>query len=312
MTINRSKSNKIKRNKTKRRRQTKNKRRRQHGGTVKEYMYTPGSKDILKEGILPTSVLIPGYSEIVNMMEEYVNNESESEKLKKGIKKKEVHLLTDCSLQTQIDKSKIIVLRKEDKTRLWVRLNNSAIECTPEQYYAFASHNFRIFIEDMLEWNPFLNLPEHKKKEGYGNELYGTTTPHIYGSDKTFIDYKWWEPQIWWTEYKGTEPFITAAATAVEEAAAQPPSQSPPPVDVTLLLQPPQLTLNRQLSDVTTSISSNLTLAKSSLQDLIRKSKEKYKYNDVSSKIEELTSSVKMLTLITPQIDALLQQSPSQ
>jgi hypothetical protein len=236
MTINRSKSNKIKRNKTKRRiqtknkrrRQTKNKRRRQHGGTT--YQYTPGSKDILKEGILPNPVLIPGYSEIVDMMKEYEDPLGsdgrfiiQSNKIKEDIKKKEVHLLTDCSLQTQIDERKIIVLRKQDKTKLvFIKLDNNAIECTPEQYYAFASHNFRIFIRDILQWNPFLNLPEHKKrKEQQGWQGYGN--PHTYSSTKIFKDNDddWWNNQEWWTQYKGTDEFITAvaeAAAAAEEA----------------------------------------------------------------------------------------------
>jgi hypothetical protein len=171
MTINRSKSNKIKRNKTKRHRQTKNKRRRQHGGT--KYQYNPDSQTILKPGSVPNPVLIPGYSEIVDMMEEYEdprdsNNRFiiQSKKLKDDIKEKEVHPLSDCSSETEIDKSEIIVLRKEDKTRFGFTLNNSAIECTDDQYYALASHNFRIFIQDILQWNPFLNLPQHKKKRG--------------------------------------------------------------------------------------------------------------------------------------------------
>jgi len=304
MTRSRSKSNKIKRNKTKRHRQTKNKRRRQHGGTVKEYMYTPGSEDILKEGILPKYVLIPGYSEIMDMMGVYVNNESESEKLKKGIKEKEVHLLTDCSSQTRIDESKIIVLRKPDEKGLFFKSNNSAIECTPQQYYALASHNFRIFIENILGWNPFLNLPEHKKKEGYGHDWYGTATPHIYGSDKIFIHDSWWNEQGWWTHYKRTQEFITAAEEAPPSSSSLQSSSSP--VDLSQIVTQPQ-PLNTQLNIVTRLINNNLSLANSSLQDLIRKSKEKDKYKDINSKIQVLTSNVKTLTHITLQIDALLQ-----
>ena len=231
MTINRSKSNKIKRNKTKRRRQTKNKRRRQtknkrrrqHGGT--KYQYNPDSQTILKPLSVHNPVLIPGYSEIVDMMEEYEdpldsNNRFiiQSKKIKEDIKEKEVHLLTDCSSETEIDKSKIIVLRKEDKTRLWIRLNNSAIECTPEQYYAFASHNFRIFIEDILQWNLFLNLPfpRDKKVQHPGSQSY-----HLHVSkDTIFKKDEWWVNQEWWTKYKEIDYFKEQVLAAAEEAAA--------------------------------------------------------------------------------------------
>jgi len=234
MTINRSKSNKIKRNKTKRRRQTKNKRRRQtknkrrrqHGGT--KYQYNPDSQTILNPVSVPNPVLIPGYSEIIDTMQEYEdprdsNNRFiiQSKKIKEGIKEKEVHLLTDCSLQTQIDENKIIVLRKEDKKIPFFKLNNSAIKCTPEQYYAFASHNFRIFIEDILKWNPFLNLPfpRDKKVQHPGSQSY-----HLYVSkDTIFKKDEWWNQQEWWTKYKEFDYFkeqVLAAATAAEEATA--------------------------------------------------------------------------------------------
>jgi hypothetical protein len=77
-------------------------------------------------------------------------------------------------------------------------------------------------------------------------------------------------------------------------------------VDVTSLIRQP---LNTQLTIVTSSIDQNLKLANSLLKDLIQKSKEKDKYNDINSKIQELTSSVQTLTLITPQIDTLLKDT---
>ena len=125
-----SRSNRLKRNKTKRyrqtknkrRRQTKNKRRRQHGGD--EYQYTRDSQTILKTGSVTNSVtnsvLIPGYSEIMDMMKEYEHDESE--KLNEGIKQKDVQLIRECSLPSSIESSlpegTIIVLRKEDKKNL--------------------------------------------------------------------------------------------------------------------------------------------------------------------------------------------------
>ena len=130
MTRSKSKSNRFKKNKTKRyrqtknkrRRQTKNKRRRQYGGA--EYQYTQDSQTILKPGSVSDPVLIPGYSEIMDMMKVY--EPDESEKLNEGIKQKDVQLIRECSLPSSIEKGKIIVLRKQFKV---FAINNS-IECT--------------------------------------------------------------------------------------------------------------------------------------------------------------------------------------
>jgi hypothetical protein len=178
----------------------------------------------------------------MDMMEEYddplgSNNHYiiQSKKLKDDIKKKEFHKLNDCSSQTQIDESKIIVLRKQDKTRLgFIKLDNTTIECTDDQYYALASHNFRIFIQDILQWNPFLNLPQHKKKEEQQG-WQGYSGPHKYSSEMTFTTDAWWNKQKWWTDYKGTaeaaEESRRAAAAAAEarRAAAQELTSSPQP-----------------------------------------------------------------------------------
>ena len=155
--MTRSKSNRLKRNKTKRyrqtknkrRRQTKNKRRRQHGGEVKKYLYTPqrkyileSTKELVYEDVLKPG-LIPGYSEIMDMMLEY-ERYNENEFIEK-IKQRDVEMLSDCSSGNTIAESKIIVLRKENKTLLLIKLGNNSIKCFPDQYNAFASHNFRIF-----------------------------------------------------------------------------------------------------------------------------------------------------------------------
>jgi hypothetical protein len=223
MTRSRSKSNGFKKNKTKRyrqtknkrRRQTKNKRRRQHGGT--KYQYTQGSQIILKPGSVSDPVLIPGYSEIMDMMQEYETDESE--KLNQGIKKKDVQLIRECSLPHSIEEGKIIVLRKKQFNFF---SNNSSIECDPNQYYALASYNFKIFIEDILGWNPFLNLPKKPIKiDKTSLQIYGGPGPHVYESDRKFKKDGWWNEQGWWINYQISDDFneqVSAAARATAEA----------------------------------------------------------------------------------------------
>ena len=229
-----SKSNRLKRNKTKRYRQTKNKRRRQHGGEVKKYFYTPDSATILKPESVTSPVLIPGYSEIVDMMQEYETDESE--KLNEGIKQKDVQLLNQCSLPSSIPEGKIIVLRKEDKKNLFgFRVNNSSIKCDPDQYYTLASHNFKIFIKDILGWNPFLNLPKKQKKKD--TTYHVNNNPHVYSSEQNFKKDDWWNQQTWWLDYKGT---LAPAAPQPPSPAAAHPSSSSQPVDLSQE-PPPQL-----------------------------------------------------------------------
>ena len=229
-----SKSNRFKKNKTKRyrqtknkrrrqtknkrRRQTKNKRRRQHGGA--EYLYTRDSQTILKPGSVSDPVLIPGYSEIMDMMKVY--EPDESEKLKIGIKEKDVQLIRECSLPSSIEEGKIIVLRKEDKKFVSFILKNSSIECDPSQYYDLASYNFKIFIEDILGWNPFLNLPKKPIKiDTTPHQIYGGPGPHVYKSERLFKDNRWWNEQGWWINYQISDDFneqISRAATTRAEA----------------------------------------------------------------------------------------------
>jgi hypothetical protein len=225
MTRSRSKSNRLKKNKTKRcrqtknkrRRQTKNKRRRQHGGA--EYQYTQGSQIILKPGSVTDPVLIPGYSEIMDMMKEYETDESEN--LNVGIKGKDVQLIRECSLPHSIEEGKIIVLRKENKKFAGFLFKNSSIECDPNQYYTLASYNFKIFIEDILKWNPFLNLPKKPIKiDRTSHQFYGDPGPHVYESDQKFKNNRWWNQQEWWTNYqispKFNEQILRAATTRAE------------------------------------------------------------------------------------------------
>jgi hypothetical protein len=229
-----SKSNRLKKNKTKRYRQTKNKRRRQHGGEVKKYYYTPDSATILKTGSVTNLVLIPGYSEIVDMMKEYETDESN--KLKDGIKERDVKLLSDCSLPEHLIPEKIIVLRKEDKKKFIVfKDHNSSIKCDPNQYYTLASYNFKIFIEDILDWNPFLNLPEKQTKNDTTYQV--NNNPHVYSSERKFKMGDWWNEQTWWTTYKGT---LALAAPQPPSPPAAHPSSSSQPVDLSQQ-PPPQL-----------------------------------------------------------------------
>jgi len=261
---------------------------------------------ILKEGEVSEPVLIPGYSEIMDMMQEYDDPKysnglpiDQSKKLNDGINKKDVQPLSDCSLPPPpIHESKIIVVRKAEKSLLGIALGNNSIECNPNQYYALASHNFRIFIRDILKWNPFLNLPQHKKKqEEKGSQGY---QPHVYKSDGKFINTEWWSKQTWWTDCKET------LESAAQQSSSQPssPSQPPPPVDVTPLIRPPQQPLNTQLSSLTTLINNNLQHVKNSLNILMNSSTQKSIYSDIEKNIEELSTSIQTLNrLTTPQID---------
>ena len=228
--MTRSKSNRLKRNKTKRyrqtknkrRRQTKNKRRRQHGGD--EYQYTRDSATILKPGSVSDPVLIPGYSEIMDMMKVYETDESE--KLNQSIKQKDVQLIRECLPTTSIEEGKIIVLRKEDKKNFLVfQVHNASIDCDPNQYYALASYNFKIFIEDILGWNPFLNLPEKPIKiDTTPHQFYGGPGPHVYDSEPEFKTNRWWKKQEWWINYQKSDDFneqVSAAARARAEAVAR-------------------------------------------------------------------------------------------
>jgi hypothetical protein len=118
-------------------------------------------------------------------------------------------------------RDKIIVLRKEGKSLLVFKYNNTSIECEENQYYALASHNFRIFIEDILQWNPFLNLPfpKDKKVQPPGSQSY-----HLHVSrDTIFKNERWWSSQGWWTNYKESAFFkeqVKAAETAAAAEAA--------------------------------------------------------------------------------------------
>jgi hypothetical protein len=156
------KSNRLKqtkhRRRTKHRRQTKHGRHRQYGGVNITYIdYTR----ILKPGQNQKNVVIPGYQEIVDMIKEYNNDTSLITTLNGGILMTDVVRYMDCnSPESSTPENSIIVLRKQ-KTFFG---SNRSIDCGDEIYYQLASHNFRIFIKDILQWNPFLNIPIKEKK----------------------------------------------------------------------------------------------------------------------------------------------------
>ena len=300
--MTRSKSNRLKRNKTKRYRQTKNKRRRQHGG--RKYYYTTDSQ-ILKDSAVSNPVLIPGYSEIMDMMQEYDDPRdsdhrevNQSKQLNSHIKQRDFQLLSECSLPENqtITEGKIIVLRKAEKSLLGIALGNNSIECNPEQYYDLASHNFKIFIKDILGWNPFLNLPKHNKKPE-PPQIYGGV--HEYSSDKKFKETDWWNKQSWWTDCKET------FASAAQQSSSQTPSSllQQTEVDVSSLIGQRE-PLNTQLSSLTTLINNNLQHVKNSLSSLINSSTQNSIYSDIEKNIGELSTSIQTLNrLTTPQID---------
>ena len=200
---------------TNHKRQTKHKRHRQYGGT--KYRYNSDSISVLKVGAVTEPVLIPGYSEILDMMEEYKDGTTASQKLIIDIKSKDVKVLSDCSetqvIENQENRKKIIVLRKTSKSFIGVTLGNNTIDCSNDNYHKFASHNFSIFIEDILKWNPFLNQPA-KELNKQPPVSYRQNSMHEYKSDHIFKDEMWWNKQGWWLTYSNTTIFRAAAAAA--------------------------------------------------------------------------------------------------
>lgn len=209
---------------TNHKRQTKNKRHRQYGGRKYPYNSIDSSTNtnVLGESVVTEPVLIPGYSEILDMMKEYKDGTTESQQLIFRIKSNDVKVLSDCSYThniTDIDNiKKIIVLRKTSKSFFGYTSGNNTIDCSNDNYYKFASHNFRIFIKDILEWNPFLNQPPKVKNKEV--QLYAYYSEHNYSSDYNFINQEWWLKQDWWTSYIQTPEFRVAAEAAARTATA--------------------------------------------------------------------------------------------
>ena len=210
---------------TNHKRQTKNKRHRQYGGRKYPYNSIDSTTNVLGESVTEP-VLIPGYSEILDMMEEYASYIDESQNLNSSIKSKDVKVLTDCSETRNItdeeNRNKIIVLRKTSKSFFGYTLGNNTIDCSSVNYHNLASHNFRIFIEEILKWNPFLNQPTKELKKPFTSS-YKQHSVHEYRSDPIFINEVWWRQQGWWNKYSITPSFravADAAAITVQAAEA--------------------------------------------------------------------------------------------
>jgi len=217
-------------------RQTRNKRRIQYGGKSYEYVDYSG---ILKQDTPEKKVVIPGYAEISDMIKEYKDVEKIQQKLDNGIKTKDVILYDSCQLpNTTTPPTTIILLRKKGNV---FGLFNNSIDCDNDKadnpYLTLASHNFQIFIKDILQWNPFLNVPNpniYPKHEEPQSQSQGM--PHRYDSENfsyQFSQESWWNSQQWWNTYKLTLPtyanVVTPSGSEIPRAQIASPIASPPP-----------------------------------------------------------------------------------
>lgn len=199
---------------TNHKRQTKNKRHRQYGGVSMTY------RDYTREfGFSSKNLVIPGYGDILSMIELYNNRNTLKQRLDEGIKRKvqdrKYIKYTECKspeLSTPLDS--IIVLKKPGFINF-----STSIECTDNIYIELASHNFRIFIEQILNWNPFVNIPYHELELASDVLRYTGN----YNGLHVFRQQEWWDNQLWWTSYKeilqdpSTSPPAAAAKTVEAE-----------------------------------------------------------------------------------------------
>jgi hypothetical protein len=136
-----------------------------------------------------------------------------------------------CQLpNTTTPPTTIILLRKKGNV---FGLFNNSIECDDDDtYLTLASHNFQIFIKDILKWNPFLS-PNGYEKEEEVHQIYGSR--HKYNSEifsYMFTQESWWNSQEWWNEYKRTLPTWASIlpATQPHARAFTHPIQEPQPI----------------------------------------------------------------------------------
>jgi hypothetical protein len=208
---------------TKQRKQTKHKRRMQYGG--KKYEYVDYSR-ILTEKTPKKNVVMPGYPEICDMMKEYKDYENIQRQLDAAIKTKDVVLYASCNTpNADTPPATIILMRKDDF------FFNNSIDCDDKTYLTLASHNFQIFIKDILKWNPFLS-PNGYEKEEEVHQIYGSR--HKYNSENfsyMFTQESWWNSQEWWNEYKRTLPIRASILPATQpHSRAFTPIQEPQPI----------------------------------------------------------------------------------
>ena len=245
--------------------QTRHKRRTQYGGKSYEYVDYSG---ILKQDTLEKNVVIPGYAEISDMIKEYKDVKEIQQKLDTGIKTKDVIVYDSCQLpNTTTPQTTIILLRKKGNV---FGLFNKSIDCDDDDtYLTLASHNFQIFIKDILEWNPFLNVPnpdKYTKFEEPPSQSQGM--PHRYNSEKfsyKFNQKSWWESQQWWNAYKLRLPtYASLVARSGSETLRAPiasPIASPlPPNDIEQLQQQVRMLteenfqLKQRIEELTTAL----------------------------------------------------------
>jgi hypothetical protein len=202
MRYNRFKKTKQKQQKQHKRqkKQTKHKRRMQYGGKI--YNCLDYSR-ILKKDAPEKKVVIPGYAEINDMIKEYEKSDEIQQQLDAGIKGKNVVVYTSCENPRPDTPDTTIILLKKDG---FFSFASSSIDCDDKTYLTLASHNFKIFIEDILKWNPFLpKTNNHKKTEPVTTNQFQGPTRYIYNTEYfpyEFINEEWWNSQQWWNAYK--------------------------------------------------------------------------------------------------------------
>ena len=228
---------------TKNKRQTKNRRHRQYGGVSTTY------RDYTREfGFRSKNLVIPGYGDILSMIELYKERVTLKQSLDEGIKNKVSQIkyikYTECkSPEPSIPLDSIIVLKKPGFFNF-----SAGIECTDSIYIELASHNFRIFIQEILKWNPFLNIPDYELEIA----SHGLRYTDNYNGLQIFKEPTWWDTLQWWTSYKET----LSQSSVIE------PSTPPPAAAITAELKKKLVenitreiaTLNIQLRDIQTKI----------------------------------------------------------
>ena len=123
-----------------------------------------------------------------------------------------------------------------------------------------------IFIKDILEWNPFLNVPnpdKYLKFEEPPSQSQGM--PHRYNSGKfsyKFNQKSWWESQQWWNTYKMRLPtYASIVARSGSEIPRAQIASPPPPNDIEQLkdqvrmLTEENFQLKQRIEELTTALS---------------------------------------------------------
>ena len=257
--------------------QTKHKRRMQYGGKI--YNCLDYSR-ILKKDAPEKKVVIPGYAEINDMIKQYKKFGEIQQQLNNGIEGKNVVVYTSCEEIPSTPDTTIILLRK-GKATLFYR--NDTIDCNDETYLSLASHNFKIFIENILGWNPF--LPTTNNHEQTDELQYPHGSRYMYNSRQFFFQFtqeSWWDLQEWWNAYKITLPTYASLVPTPT------PPPRPRPTPIAMVSSPQEPRDDVSLMDEAT-VRTNLRILKIHLDGLkahvIKLEKEN---QDLRKQIEEL------------------------